>query len=188
MSKHPASLILIAVLAASGVLQACAPANNQPPAAEPATPTAGLPSVSRMGMGQRTKTSGCVSADGLPDPGCTPGAILAGATVDQLCRPGYVSSAAEVPQQLQDEAYAAYGIASPAPGEYEIDHLVPAELGGSNDIANLWPESAQSSPGAEEKAKVEKYLFQEICAGRITLPQAQNAIATNWVELLSRIP
>jgi hypothetical protein len=28
-------------------------------------------------------------------------------------------------------------------GAYEVDHLIPLELGGDNVIANLWPEAAE---------------------------------------------
>jgi 5-methylcytosine-specific restriction endonuclease McrA len=27
-------------------------------------------------------------------------------------------------------------------GAFEVDHLIPLELGGDNVIANLWPEAA----------------------------------------------
>jgi hypothetical protein len=65
---------------------------------------------------------------------------------------------------------------------YEYDHLVPLELGGAtNDPRNLWPE-----PGASpnQKDTVESELNRQVCDGRMTLAQAQNAIATNWVKLV----
>jgi hypothetical protein len=64
---------------------------------------------------------------------------------------------------------------------YEYDHLVPLELGGAtNDPRNLWPE-----PGASpnQKDKVESELNRQVCGRRMTLAQAQNAIATNWLRL-----
>ena len=57
-----------------------------------------------------------------------------------------------------------YGITSHAPGQYEVDHLVSLELGGSNDIANLWPELASPKPGFHEKDKVENYLHAQVCS------------------------
>jgi hypothetical protein len=65
---------------------------------------------------------------------------------------------------------------------YEYDHLVPLELGGAtNDPRNLWPE-----PGASpnQKDEVESELNRQVCERRMTLAQAQNAIATNWVKLV----
>ena len=61
-----------------------------------------------------------------------------------------------------------------------MDHLVPLELGGSNDIGNLWPEVAEPRPGFHEKDKVENYLHEQVCSGAISLKQAQAEIAGNW--------
>jgi hypothetical protein len=94
-----------------------------------------------------------------------------------------------VPAEVRREVYREYGIAErPRVGEYEVDHLVPLEAGGSNDIANLWPEAAEPRPGFHEKDKVENYLHDAVCAGAITLPEAQRAIATDWLTLYQRLP
>jgi hypothetical protein len=60
------------------------------------------------------------------------------ATKALVCRSGYTARVRHVTSSLKDQVYAEYGIASHAPGEYEVDHLVPLELGGSNSIANLF--------------------------------------------------
>lgn len=133
--------------------------------------------------GVQTKTSGCTPQNGLPDSACTPGAIIASATVAQICTAGYSSSVRNVPTSEKDQAYAEYGIASHSPGQYEVDHLISLELGGSNDIANLWPEAADPTPGFHEKDKVENYLHDQMCAGSISLTDAQREIATNWLQV-----
>ncbi len=134
-----------------------------------------------QGIGQRTKTSGCVSANGLPDPACTPGDILSDATVAQICTPGYSSQVRNVPDSVKNDVYEEYGITSHQPGQYEVDHLISLELGGSNDIANLWPEPAEPRPGFHEKDKVENYLHDEVCSGAMSLQDAQLLIAHNWL-------
>src|SRR5207253_407214 len=134
-------------------------------------------SVSTTTIGQRTKTSGCIASNGLPDIACTPGAIIAGATKDQVCTPGYSKSVRNVPTAIKDEVYSEYDIVSHQPGEYEVDHLISLELGGSNDIANLWPEAAEPRPGFHEKDRVENYLNQQVCNGTITLQQTQQQIS-----------
>lgn len=61
------------------------------------------------------------------------------------------------------------------PAGYEEDHLMPLELGGSpRDPANLKP-----IPIVRAKAddKVEGRLHRELCAGSITLAQAQQQIS-----------
>ena len=115
----------------------------------------------------------------LPDPACTPGAIdpaVNQSTIKStICRPGYTATVrppATDTDQWKRTAEAAYGVSS---GEY--DHLVPLELGGANATSNLWVE-----PGSipNPKDSVENRLHAEVCAGRITLDAAQQAIAANW--------
>ncbi len=152
-------------------------------------PTSTAPSTGGTGtIGQRTKTSGCASANGLPDSACTPGAIFPDATTDKICVSGYSSSVRNVPQDEKDQVYAEYGVASHEPGQYEVDHLISLELGGSNDIANLWPEPADPTPGFHEKDKVENYLHDQVCSGAMSLQEAQVAIATNWKQYLPNVP
>ncbi len=138
-------------------------------------------------FGVRTKTSGCVASGGLPDRACTPGDIFSTATKDEICVPGYASSVRDVPQSVKEQVYAAYGVASRSPGEYEVDHLVNLSIGGSNDISNLWPEAASPTPGFHEKDKVEVYLQDQVCSGKMDLRTAQIQIATNWLEVYNKI-
>jgi hypothetical protein len=73
--------------------------------------------------------------------------------------------------------------------DYELDHLVSLELGGNpEDPKNLWMEPwerkglklAPTGRGAESKDVVENRLHREVCAGTITLGDAQHEIATDW--------
>lgn len=139
-------------------------------------------------IGHRTKTSGCKVNGPFPDSACTPGAIIPSVTKEQICVPRYSKAVRNVPQDLKDEVYAEYEITSHEPGQYEVDHLVSLELGGSNDIANLWPEAAKPRPGYHEKDKVENYLHKQVCDGKMSLEEAQRQIATNWLEVYERMP
>jgi hypothetical protein len=138
--------------------------------------------------GARTKTSSCKASNGLQDAACTPGDILPDATKDMICVPGYSKSVRNVPASVKDDAYASYSIASRAAGEYEVDHLVSLELGGSNDISNLWPELASPKPGFHEKDKVENWLHDHVCSGAMSLQDAQIMIATDWHQALNKMP
>ncbi len=138
-------------------------------------------------FGVQTKTSGCQAHNGLPDSACTPGAILATGTKEAICVSGYSSSVRNVPQSVKNQAYSSYGIGSHTTGQYEVDHLVSLELGGSNDISNLWPEIASPTPGFHEKDKVENYLHDQVCKGAISLQQAQKEVATNWLAVFNRM-
>ena len=67
---------------------------------------------------------------------------------------------------------------------------MPLELGGDpNDPANLWLEP-NDRPGATSttnaKDGLENHLRQLVCAGRLPLAVAQQAIAADWVAALLR--
>jgi hypothetical protein len=139
-------------------------------------------------IGRRTKTKECVVHGPLPDPDCTPGAVIEGVSKVQICTPGYAREIRNVPIEVKDEAYAEYGITHHSPGQYEVDHLISLGLGGSNDIANLWPEAANPRPGYHEKDKVENYLHKRVCDGKISLDDAQRLISSDWLSVYRKIP
>jgi hypothetical protein len=74
-------------------------------------------------------------------------------------------------------------------------HLVSLELGGSpSDPRNLWPgpHHVIGGWGSYVKDQLENRLHSMICSGQITLVQAQNAIAHNWIgayqQVISKTP
>ncbi len=138
--------------------------------------------------GVQTKTSGCAASGGLQDKACTPGDILSNATKNEICQPGYSRNVRNVPTSEKNKVYAEYGITHHSAGEYEVDHLVSLELGGSNNISNLWPEAASPKPGFHEKDKVENWMHDQVCSGAISLQDAQVQIATDWLSVYQRMP
>ncbi|MBU6414931.1 ComEC/Rec2 family competence protein [Patescibacteria group bacterium] len=136
----------------------------------------------------RTKSGGCVPRNFLSDQACTPGAVFQNATADAICFRGYTKTVRNVPTNLRKKVYGEYGVPYPQPrGAYEVDHLIPLALGGSNDIANLWTEAAEPVPGFHEKDLVEVYLQEEVCGGRVALPSAQKQIAENWLAIYNNL-
>ena len=120
----------------------------------------------------------------LPDPRCTPGSIDPAVTQrtigSTICHRGWTATVR--PPESQTEAFK-YGMAYPAYGtprseRTELDHLVPLELGGSNDATNLWP---QYPPTPNPKDKIENKLNRAVCEGKVTLAAAQQAIAADWL-------
>ena len=69
----------------------------------------------------------------------------------------------------------------------EIDQIVSLELGGSNDIANLYPEPGSGKASYYVKDKLENRLHAMVCAGSITLAAARRGIASNWETLYERV-
>ncbi len=78
----------------------------------------------------------------------------------------------------------AYGLQGRTLSEFELDHLIPLELGGApDDVANLWPEPWTGPWNARQKDAVENFLHRQVCNGAISLARAQAAIATNWTAV-----
>jgi hypothetical protein len=115
-----------------------------------------------------------------PDPVLTPGATIV-VTLAQVCAPGYSATVRNVPQREKAQVFKAYGV-DPKSDHFEIDHLVSLELGGSNALANLWPQSYTTTPyNAHVKDALEDKLHYMVCHGAISLTAAQRAIASDWV-------
>jgi hypothetical protein len=125
----------------------------------------------------------CHAHGALPDKLCTPGAIFLTETAQVICKQGWTTKdVRNVPSSEKRKVLRMYGIKDYGAGKYEIDHLISLELGGSNDITNLWPELASPTPGFHEKDKVENDLHRKVCSGQMTLDQAQKIISINWLE------
>lgn len=118
----------------------------------------------------------------MPNGALTPGAAMS-TDVAAICKPGYSSSVRDVSVETKAQVYAEYGVTSRAPGQYEVDHLIPLELGGSNDVKNLWPQPASPAPGFHQKDVLENRLHDDVCSGKRDLVSAQRAIAADWYAL-----
>lgn len=116
-----------------------------------------------------------------PDPRLSPGDVLT-TDVNQICTPGYTQTVRNVPSELKQQIYQEYGISSHKPGEYEIDHIISLELGGSNSSRNLFPQSFKLHPlNAHVKDELENKLHELVCAGKLPIQQAQQEIAQDWI-------
>jgi len=194
------SVIFVMIITVTLCIMETLPNNLTTPTSAPAgaTPSAATQVAGNLvqpggapNWGARTKTSGCQYTGGgkLPDPACTPGDLMMPlVTKDDICKSGYSSGVRDVPDSEKNAVYAEYGITKHTSGQYEVDHFVSLELGGSNDISNLFPEAASPKPGFHEKDKVENYLHDQVCSGAMTLQTAQIAIATNWLDVYNSMP
>jgi hypothetical protein len=117
----------------------------------------------------------------MPDPRLTPGEPFSGVGARQVCTSGYSATVRHVTPAQYQEVYAEYRVAYPEPsGAYELDHLIPLELGGDNTNANLWPEPASPAPGFHQKDQLENAMHGLVCSARLDLGEAQREIASNW--------
>lgn len=118
----------------------------------------------------------------LPDPTVTPGLVRTGNRNDPaICGNGTTSTYRGTTEKMKKEVCELYGVAQcPLEGKLEIDHLISLELGGADDVKNLWPEPAEPRPGFHEKDLVENWLNRQVCSGAMTLAAAQKGIAADW--------
>ena len=134
-------------------------------------------------LGKRTKATHCHVRGPLPDPRCTPGSVYSKATPRVFCKSGYTKLARHVTAATKRNVFAAYGIKSHRSGQYEVDHLVPLELGGSNSVSNLFPEAVGPRPGFHDKDRLENKTHQRACAKHSSFRSLQKGIATDWTAL-----
>lgn len=133
------------------------------------------------------------ASDGVrPDPVLTPGAVRT-MNRDEICntRTRTVRNVSGVDKLVVYRRYGMLGPKAPFPGTdllppYEVDHLISLELGGSNDIENLWPQAYDQPFGAHQKDRLENKLHKMICAGRISVKDAQAAISVDWVAAYAK--
>ena len=116
----------------------------------------------------------------MPNATRTPGDVLS-TNVNEICVSGYARRVRKVSTATKKQVYAEYGIASHAPDEYEVDHLVPLGIGGSNDIKNLWPQPTEPRPGRLEKDALEDELHKRICNRTLDVRTAQRDVAVDWL-------
>ena len=136
----------------------------------------------------RTKSSDC-RLGANPDRRCSPGAYYSKLTEAVICSSSFHTG--EVRDVPQSEKYAVeeeYGMAPRLYGRtLEIDHIVSLELGGSNEIANLYPEKADANPGYHVKDVLENRLHALVCSSQMSLRSAQIGIASNWQALYRKV-
>ena len=61
-----------------------------------------------------------------------------------------------------------------------MDHFIPLEIGGSNDIKNLWLEPATPTPGFHQKDQFENFEHGQVCNGTISAAEAQSRMVSDW--------
>ena len=138
-------------------------------------------------------SAGVFAAD-LPDPILTPGAANPSVTQDNIhktiCVSGWTSTirpSVSYTNRLKKQQMAAMHL----PGkmsDYEEDHLISLELGGSPaDPKNLWPQPWTGQWNAHKKDVVETELNKQVCSGKLTLAEAQHMISTNWITAYTQL-
>lgn len=135
-------------------------------------------------------------ASAYPNSAFTPGATEPRVTQRSIgrtvCSDDYLARAqpqASFADRVMRRQMAHYNYPDANPADYELDELVPIELGGDPHApSNLWPQPYSPAPGAHEKDLVERYLRQQVCSGAMSLAAAQQAILNDWVAVYEQLP
>jgi len=127
----------------------------------------------------------------LPRHALTPGAIDPRVTQanihSTICVSGYTKTVRPPESYTYDlkvsqitSGYAYRGDVSTR--DYEEDHLVPLEVGGSpTSVKNLWPEPRHITWGASKKDALENAVHRLVCDDVLSLAAGQAIFEGNWI-------
>jgi hypothetical protein len=117
----------------------------------------------------------------LPDHALTPGAIRS-VSVAESCSQQEEDLDPTVSTSVRKIVFQEYGIKVGKSDDYQVDYLINPQLGGTNDVRNLWPEPYGSTVwNAHAKDALEDRLHRMVCENQIDLASAQRELATDWI-------
>jgi hypothetical protein len=113
----------------------------------------------------------------LPDPKLTPGDV-SDTDIKDICFPGFGERQGLLSPGIVTATFDRYKVPKPwRLHKYLVDRLVPAELGGSGQLENLW---AAPLDTVRRKRYVEQALREAVCSGWISVADAQRRMMTDW--------
>lgn len=117
----------------------------------------------------------------LPDGALTPGVTQTVNLVD-VCSQHEEDLDPAVSDPVKKIVFQEYGMSSTKTDGYQVDYLINPQLGGTNDVRNLWPEPYGPTVwNAHAKDALEDRLHRMVCDNQIDLASAQHEIATDWI-------
>jgi hypothetical protein len=143
----------------------------------PPAPTTGSTPAKSNALALSGSEIASATANQALTPGVTDPAVTQSNIHQTICTRGYTSTVRNVSTKTKSAVYAEYHVAPGAKRGYVIDHLVPLEVGGANDIRNLWPEA---KAGAERKDQTENLLHARVCNDTVALAAAQQVFEAAW--------
>jgi hypothetical protein len=128
----------------------------------------------------------------LPDKTLTPGVARTDITLDNVCTTKWGKDTRLVTEEMKKEIFTNYTYSGnddarclvDKNGRHcELDHLISRELGGADDVKNMWPQSYGGDWGASMKDRLENKLHKLVCETKsLSLKDAQDAISDNWID------
>jgi hypothetical protein len=137
--------------------------------------------ISNVRPESRASLSFAFGASPLPNRRLTPGAVQDSQA--NVCTAEHEEVIKPVSVELRRKVLEEYEMSTVNPDDYEIDYLVGPDLGGQEDIRNLWPEPKNSAVwNSEAKDDLEERLHGLVCSGQLGIQTAQHDISSNWIE------
>jgi len=122
----------------------------------------------------------------LPRADLTPGAARPVSASD-VCERNGTLSVGPIPASVHEGVFRDYGADYRLAPEYELDHLITPELGGTHDVTNLWPQPFGGTAwNAYVKDELELLFHERVCEGLMDFSTAQREIATDWIAAYKR--
>ena len=124
-------------------------------------------------------------ATALPNRSLTPG-YTRPVKLSELCSRRQSNAPPDENIAVEQRVFHEYGLPF-STTSYEVDYLITPDLGGADDVRNLWPEPYGSIDwNAHVKDELESRLHTMVCDGQIDLATAQKDIATDWIAAYKR--
>jgi hypothetical protein len=168
-------------LALAGTLLACSRPAAPAPAQPPAIPGEATAAPDLAGVTLPSFVIPQIKGDvSRPNPKLTPGSVVDtdANTVCALPEHGGVNDAISI--SMQTAVWQEYGYTTPSKQDkYQLTYLVPVDLGGGTDIANIWPIAIKGA-GFYQKTETDHILRELVCRRTVPLADAQQVMKTDW--------
>lgn len=119
----------------------------------------------------------------MPDPHIVPGSVFAQVKLADIQESGYSKRVRDVPESLKKTICERDGVKWEDHDKYEVDHLIPLALGGSNSTSNLWCQPKFGQHNALQKDAVERRVLKMVRDEEMDLREAQTKFGKDWISL-----
>jgi hypothetical protein len=114
-----------------------------------------------------------------PNRKLTPGAVVT-TDANVVCALPAHGARQPISFAMQTAVFDTYRYTTPAQQhKYILNYLVPWDLGGALDAANIWPAAVRGT-GFYEKIQTDHVLRELVCRRALPLAQAQHDLETDW--------
>ena len=122
-----------------------------------------------------------IFAGSLPDSIKTPGDTVRFTMLMYICNKESLEDQ-PISNNIKNIVFRNYKIPYEIRNKYELDYLIPVNLGGNAEVKNVWPQYKTGIWSVYRKNKLEDMLNWMVCNAKITLREARFVIRKDWVK------